>query len=150
MKLVILIVLAVILLGGGGVGAWWFFLKAPAEQEVPMEEDVRAPQPGVLIEMDPLIIPLIRHDSFDRYLTYEMTLVVSEENQGVERVRAAMVKINNAFITYIHSLAAIDITPGVNDLDFLRQRLLVVAADVVGPGIVKDILFEHAFERPVR
>ena len=36
------------------------------------------------------------------------------------------------------------------DLDFVKDRLLHVSAQVVGPGEVRDILFRNAFEKPIQ
>ena len=48
----------------------------------------------------------------------------------------------------MHALNALDIKPGVNDRAFLKQRLLVKAAEIVGPDIIVDLLFVNIFERP--
>lgn len=93
---------------------------------------------------------MIRNDSFDRFLIYELSLVVPDDGESAALVRIQEPRLRDAFRTYIHSLAAIDIEQGVNNLDFLRGRLLKIAEEVVGKGVVLDILFVHAFERPVR
>ena len=46
------------------------------------------------------------------------------------------------------ALNALDIKPGVNDRGFLKQRLLVKAAEIVGPDVIVDLLFVNIFERP--
>ncbi len=61
-----------------------------------------------------------------------------------------MLRIIDTFITYIHALNALDIEPGVNDRAFLKQRLLVKAEEILGEGVVVDLLFVNIFERPIK
>lgn len=154
MKLVILIVLAIVLLAGGGFATWWFLLQSPPEG-MAAEHAAEAPVVDKManttfIPLEPFTIPLIRNDSFDRFLIYELTLVVPDDGTSGATVRVQEPRLRDAFRTYIHSLAAIDIEQGVSNLEFLRGRLLKISDEVVGKGVIRDILFVHAFERPVR
>ena len=63
-------------------------------------------------------------------------------------VNKNLLRIIYAFLSYVHALNALDIKPGVNDRAFLKQRLLVKAAEIVGPDIIVDLLFVNIFERP--
>jgi len=56
----------------------------------------------------------------------------------------------DAFISYIHKLNALDIEPGLGDRGFLKERLMVKAEEIVGVGVIVDLLFNQIFERPIK
>ena len=57
-----------------------------------------------------------------------------------------ILRIIDVFITYIHALNALDIKPGLNDRAFLKDRLMVKAEEIVGEGIIIDLLFVNIFQ----
>ena len=76
--------------------------------------------------------------------------IMIEVRRGADAdlVNKELIRIIDSFLTYVHALNALDITPGVNDRAFLKERLLVKASEIVGPGIIVDLLFVNIFERP--
>ena len=120
---------------------------------VPAEETKAEPigrpsaKETVLIDIDPLQIPLFRDGTVDRSLFMHLMIEV-RRGPDEDLVNNNLIRIIDAFLSYVHALNALDIKPGVNDRAFLKQRLLVKAAEIVGPGIIVDLLFVNIFERP--
>ena len=120
---------------------------------VPTEEKKAEPlgrpsaKETVLIDIDPLQIPLFRDGTVDRSLFMHLMIEV-RKGSDADLVNENLIRIIDAFLSYVHALNALDIKPGVNDRAFLKQRLLVKAAEIVGPDIIVDLLFVNIFERP--
>ena len=160
MKLVIIAVAVLALIGGGVFGTAMLApgLLPPAVltmlgQEVPPEpekpEFEPRPENTVLIDLEPLQIPMFRNDDVDRFLIIHI-LVEVRPGPDADLVNRKILRIIDTFITYIHALNALDIEPGVNDRAFLKERLLVKAEEVLGEGVVVDLLFVNIFERPIK
>ena len=147
MKLLLVLVVLAALLGGGGFAAWTFY-REPIEAKV---ADLMKPSipPGVPLPLDPITLPLFKGGQPDRFLTLEMTLICAG-NDSMLRVKNQVPRLVDAYIQYLHSLANLRITPGFEDLDFVKDRLLNVSAQIVGNGEVRDILFRNAFEKPIQ
>jgi flagellar FliL protein len=147
MKLIIILLVLVGILGGGGFFAWTNY-RAPIEAKVAEMMKPREP-PNVPLPLDPITLPLFKGGAPDRFLTLEMTLICAGQD-AMLRVKAQVPRLVDAYIQYLHSLANLRITPGFEDLDFVKERLINVSAQVIGAGEVRDILFRNAFEKPIQ
>jgi flagellar basal body-associated protein FliL len=147
MRLIILLVVLAGVLGGGGYAAWRFY-REPLQGAV---ENMLKPKepPSLQVTLEPITLPLFKGGQPDRFLIMEMTLVVAGE-QGLLTTNRLKPRIIDAFLLYLNALAQLSIEPGLNDLEFVKQRLLIVCERVTGPGVVRDILFKNAFERPLQ
>ncbi|MBI1778871.1 MAG: flagellar basal body-associated FliL family protein [Proteobacteria bacterium] len=147
MRLLILLVVLAAVLGGGGFVAWTFY-RAPLQGVV--ENLLKAKEPPSLqLLLEPVTVPLFKDGQPDRFLILEMVLVVAGP-EGLQTATRLRPRIVDAFVLYLHALAQLSIEPGLTDLDFVKQRLLIVCERVTGPGVVRDILFKNAFERPLQ
>ena len=122
-------------------------ITVPAEEQKVESPGRPSAKETVLIDIDPLQIPLFRDGAVDRSLFMHLMIEVRRWPDE-DLVNNNLIRIIDAFLSYVHALNALDIKPGVNDRAFLKQRLLVKAAEIVGPGIIVDLLFVNIFERP--
>jgi len=122
-------------------------VKAPLEEKKTKALGRPSAKETVLIDIDPLQIPLFRDGTVDRSLFMHLMIEV-RQGPDVDLVNTNLIRIIDAFLSYVHALNALDIRPGVNDRAFLKERLLVKAAEIVGPNIIVDLLFVNIFERP--
>jgi flagellar basal body-associated protein FliL len=147
MRLLLVLLILVTLLGGGCYAAWTLY-REPIEAKVTEILTPKEP-PGVALPLEPITLPLFKGGQPDRFLTLEMSLICAG-NDAMLRVKNQVPRLVDAYIQYLHSLANLRIQPGFEDLDFVKERLLNVSAQVVGPGEVRDILFRNAFEKPIQ
>ena len=121
---------------------------APEAAEKPDKKVEERPPPGstTLIDLEPLTVPIIKDGEIARFLIIHI-LVEARPGPGEAVIQAKIPYILDAYITYIHALAALDIKPGVADRQFLKERLLVKTKEIVGGDIVVDLLFRNIFER---
>lgn len=159
-KIILIVVILLVLLGGGVFGLSMFapsllpgFLQemlgvAPEAAEKPENKVAERPPPGstILIDLEPMTVPIIKNGEIARFLVFHI-LVEARPGPGEEIIQAKIPYILDAYITYIHALAGLDIKPGLADRQFLKDRLLVKTKEIVGGDIVVDLLFRNIFER---
>ena len=158
MKIIIILVVLLALVGGGlfGVASFAPDLLPPALQTLmgievaestePVEE--KKPENTVLIDVDPLTIPIFEDGDVNRFLVMDLLLEV-EVGPNQNFVTQQMPRIVDTILTYVHALAALDIEPGISDRQFLKERLLEKLDETIGKGYIVNILFQNLFERPL-
>ncbi|MBT5265081.1 MAG: hypothetical protein HOL85_09630 [Rhodospirillaceae bacterium] len=159
-KILIILVVVLALIGGGVFGVSQFaprMLPVPVLEilgvEPPPPEEKKVvrltPQETALIDLEPLTIPLIRDGEVDRFLIMHILIEV-ESGPNQELVNKNLLRIIDAVIIYVHAFAALDIKPGLDDRAFLKARLIVKIEEIVGEGVVENLLFQNIFERPFK
>ncbi|GHD47617.1 hypothetical protein GCM10017083_18200 [Thalassobaculum fulvum] len=157
MKIVIIIVALLALIGGGGFAAVTFapsMVPVPVRTllgiEVSQEEMEAAAKPSVttLIDIEPITIPIFENGTVDRFLVMHVLLEV-EPGEKQAYVNRQLPRLIDMFITYTHALAALDVAPGIQDRQFLKERLLAKIDETIGKGYVVNLLFSDLFERPL-
>lgn len=157
-RLIIILVLVLGIVGGGTYGAAMFIprmvppiiletLGIPVPEPIP-EDPNKRPEVTQLIDLEPMTIPLFRDGDVQRFLVIHILIEV-EPGENFERVNTNLVRIMDAYILYIHALNALDIRPGIDDRKFLKDRLLQKTEEIVGKGVVVDLLFQAVFERDI-
>ncbi|MEO9899758.1 flagellar basal body-associated FliL family protein [Nisaea sp.] len=157
MKIVVILVLLLVLAGGGVFGISMFapgllppMVLEMLGKEVPPEEEKVEVRPAVtvLVDLEPLSIPIFSDGQVDRFLVLHLLIEV-RPGADFELINLKKVRIIDAILKYVHALSSLDIKPGVNDRGFLKERLLAKIEEVVGEGIVVELLFQNVFERPL-
>ena len=157
---IIIIVVAILALSVGGIFGLATFapgmlpnalldilgVEAPEEESEPVS--VRPnPLDTALVDLEPMQIPLFRDNKVERSLFMHILIEV-RRGSDEKLINDNLIRIVDSFLSYVHALNALNIQPGVNDRAFLKQRLLVKAEEIVGPGVIIDLLFVNIFERP--
>jgi hypothetical protein len=157
MKLVIIGVVLLALVAGGLFGVAKFaptmlpdtvlrMLGQPIPDRTVVKEE--RPKQTVLIDLEPITVPLFKDGDIDRFLVMHI-LVEVRPGPDQAKVNENLVRLVDVFITYTHALAALDIKPGISDRAFLKQRLKVKAEEILGQGVIVDLLFQNIFETPL-
>ena len=147
-KLIFLLLGVFMLLAVAEVG-WIFAYRSQyfvASNEEELEELVVAP---FFVDLDSLVIPVIRNDQVERHVMLTLTLEVGD-NHSRFRVQKAVHQLRDAFVRDLHGYMRVVMTRSHNDfLRLLKGRLLRVTASVIGPGVVREVLIQQAAEREV-
>lgn len=152
MKIVIILVVLLALIGGGGFAAWTFMpevvrpllgMDVPAGMEKP-----KPPPPTSVIDLEPMVLPLFENGTVRRFFVMEISVEVYQPD-GPVQLQRQLPRLQDAYLVYLLSLQSKGMGPGQVDLEFLKERLLKVTRDVLGPNVVHDLLFKNVFERPV-
>lgn len=155
MKIVVILVLLLVLAGGGVFGVSMFapgllppMVLEMLGKEVPPEGEKERPAVTQLIDLEPLSIPIFRDGQVDRFLVLHLLIEV-RPGADFELINRKKVRIIDAILKYVHALSSLEIKPGVNDRGFLKQRLLAKLEEIVGKGVIVELLFQNVFERPL-
>ena len=159
MQIVIILVVLIALAGGGVFGVSMFapdLLPPPVaalmgvappegDEEENKEEEVLS---TVLVDIEPVSIPLFRDGIVDRFLIMHALIECRSADQAL--VTQNLPRIVDSIITYVHALAALDIEPGIKDRAFLKSHLIVKLNELFGRDVVVNLLFQNLFERTTR
>ncbi len=158
MKRLLLVVFALVLLGGASFVGLVAFGLAPdvlglgigpdpaAQQQAATPVEPPPPRPDY-VNIAPFVVPIILEDgTLHRQIYFDLRLEVTPGTGG--EVTSRMPVLHDAFIRYLHQWYPLWMRehPDI-DLPETKVRLKAVAERVVGPGVVREVLFIAAFDR---
>lgn len=112
-----------------------------------------APVPGkdklIGVRLDPLVVSIQKNGVVDKHIGFVIELQVAD-SAAQAKVQDLMPMINDAFVTDINALASLpQVDENGIDPDALKRRLTASCARVLGPDVVKNIVFLRSFTRKV-
>ncbi len=146
MKTAIILVVLLIVLGGGGYVGWQQMGESSSPSGAGGNGGISffANDDPRFVELDLLTAPFLRGGKFVKYVVLVINLEVSNDDE-VEEVRAVMPRLRDAFVTELHTIATMR-NPEQKMLNIkrIKSRLLVSANEVMGEGVVRDVLVQLA------
>ena len=157
-KRLILLGLLVLLLLGGGAAAYFLFLKkpapkAPVEEHVPHEEpapppqmppppppEPPAPQPEIVLTMDPFLIELTDQKGRSRFLTIRFSAATRDHAVDLEFKRNYIV-VRDAVYYYLKN-KSLEFLTDKNNADALKKDVLSVINQFIGAQPLDNLLIE--------
>ena len=154
MKRIAVLFVLVLLFAGAGGGAWWFLLREqPEEQSAEAELAQAAEEEGGLImatrfiELQPLVMPIIREGRVILHLTLVMMVELDEPMQR-EELKQILPPLTDAIFTELHSLFSLRyVQERGYDLPFVKERIYRVTERVLGEGVIKAVLIQSINKR---
>jgi flagellar FliL protein len=122
-KLIIIIVVVVLLLGGGGAGGYFYF--AGGEEETP------APEPGVVVALDPITINLADGHFLKISIALQATAEAHEEPDGSKALDLMISQFSNKSVAEFSS----------NEAREEAKKKLKEAVEKAYEGEVMDLYF---------
>ncbi len=133
------LVFAVLLLAGLGIA------PALAAEEAPIPGQDKP----ISVRLDPLVVSIQRNGVVEKHIGFVVVLEVANSAAQV-KVQDLMPKLNDAFVTDINALASLPHAADTGiDPDQLKRRLSASCVRVLGPDVVKNIVFLRSFTRKV-
>lgn len=101
------------------------------------------------VRLDPLVVSIQRNGVVEKHIGFVVVLEVADTAAQV-RVQDLMAKLTDAFVVDINALASLPHAPdnGI-DQDALKKRLSASCIRVLGPDVVKNVVFLRSFTRKV-
>lgn len=113
-----------------------------------------APAPGkdnklLNVRLDPLVVSIQRNGVVEKHVGFVIVLEVAD-SAAQAKVQDLIPKLNDAFVMDINALASLPHAAdnGI-DPDALKRRLAASCTRVLGPDVVKNIVFLRSFTRKV-
>jgi hypothetical protein len=101
------------------------------------------------IRLDPLVVSIQRNGVVEKHLGFVIVLEVATTADQV-KVQDRMAKLTDAFIVDVNALANLPRAADTGiDQEQLKRRLAVSCSRVLGPDVVKNIVFLRTFTRKV-
>ena len=160
MRLVLIIGVALLILGGGGAGAYFYFMH-PAEASVgdtaehkdaseAGKEHGKEGEAAVFVEMDPLILPIVGARGATQTISLVIVLEVASEKDK-ETVKNLIPRLKDAYIQNMYGvLSRRNAMPdGMLQIAPLKERLNRISKQVLGEGVVNDVLLQVVQQRPI-
>ncbi len=153
MKIVIILVAALLILGGGAAGAMYFLQVGPFAPPPVADGDQPKEPPSTMLDldntsfmdMDTLVIPVLgtgKSRSF--YLDIRIELASRDRSAAaLQKVRLHDAFLRDMFVFLPQHLKQ---RPTV-DLNAVKGRLLILAQQILGVELVRDVLIQAAYER---
>ncbi len=155
-RILIIVIVLFILLAGAAVAVMQQLKLGPfapppqmtqleqAEAEAKLETfDKEAP---AFIELDPLVIPIVRKDRIAGSIQLQIQIETKNEYR-LEMLRM-LPRISDAFIRDLHGFIPRMLkTRDDLDLDIIRRRLVIIGERTVGQGQIDNVLVQSILER---
>ncbi len=103
----------------------------------------------ISVRMEPLVVSLQRQGVVEKHVGFIVVLEVASIGAQA-RVQELMAKLTDAFVVDINALASLPnaVDNGI-DSEALRRRLMASSGRILGPDIVRNIVFLRQFTRRV-
>lgn len=152
MKGILIAVVALVVLAGGGAGAYYFLKPKDANAETAAAETKKDKPEGPVayVEMDPFVLSVVDKTQTHQFVSIAVALEVSDP-QKVSEVEQKMPKLTDAYLTEMYGTFAQKALAegGSIPLDVVRQKLKRITNDVMGEGVVDDVLMQMLNQHPV-
>lgn len=143
MKRILVILVAVAVLAGGGFAAWKYLQDGGLGGEPAASEEEGGPR---YVDMAPFIIQVIREGTVVRSVSVSIQLEVAGP-AAEQTVQESMVYLRDAFWTRLHATLSRGSVGENYDAAKLKQLLRAQADQILGPGIVTEVLIGNTLEQ---
>lgn len=103
----------------------------------------------ISVRLEPLVVSIQRNGVVEKHVGFVIVLEVAD-SAAQAKVHDLMPKLNDAFVVDLNALASLPHAAdnGI-DPDALKRRLNASCVRVLGPDVVKSIVFLRSFTRKV-
>jgi flagellar basal body-associated protein FliL len=129
-------ILVALVLGVGAAGA--------AEEQPFSAKDKLIP-----VRLDPLVVSIQRNGIVEKHIGFVIVLEVADAASQV-KVQDMVPKLTDAFVSDINALANLPHAADTGiDQEALKRRITASCTRVLGPDVVKNVVFLRSFTRKV-
>ena len=155
-RILIIVIVLFILLAGAAVAVMQQLELGPFAPKPEMTEIEKAEAAAKLetfdkeapafIELDPLVIPIVREDRIGG--SVQLQIQIETKNEHRLELLKMQPRISDAFIRDLYGFIPrmLKTRPDL-DLDILSRRLVIIGERAVGPGYIDNVLIQSIVER---
>ena len=167
MKKLLILVGALLLIAGGTVSVMKWMNLGPFQEKAAQQEEA-PPEPTLLVDMEPLLIPIFQGDKVAATLQFQVKLeTIGSENAA--KIQYLMPKINDLFMRELYGFMPrlLKVIKEEQKIDFLgllkeeqqkegqqfhvlviNQRLKLISDKFIGPDLVTNVLVQSVINAP--
>lgn len=157
MKPLLLILFAVLVLGGAGVGGYLYFHQ-PAEaasdgtakvEKAHKKSGKNHGKEATYVVLEPLILPILDAGGVSQSVSIVVTLAVANKKAAKE-VQYMAPRLTDAYIRNMYGMLNQRVVKrGILPVEIIRERLNSISDDVVGEGLIEEVLLQVVQQRPI-
>src|SRR3546814_12663115 len=103
-----------------------------------MIAEINRPEPVFFPVDPPLVISLIQENEVTHHVTMQLTLLLAD-GEDLATTSDALPLLRDAVLTELHSLFALRLVRNAGfESDLVKQRLLLICAELLGEGVVSE------------
>ncbi len=146
MKRNLVLIIAVLVILGSAAAVWFFFIEAETPAEKAAAEAPPPPEP-ILLTLDTISVPVIREGRIAKYVMLQLSLEMEDE-EAKAVAEEQMPRLKDALFRTIYDYFA-NQAPGQQGINMnqIASRLKRASDRAIGPGRVKKVLIQGAYER---
>ena len=167
MKKLLILVGALFLIAGGTVSVMKWMNLGPFQEKAAQQEEAPS-EPTLLVDMEPLLIPIFQGDTVAATLQFQVKLeTIGSENAA--KIQYLMPKINDLFMRELYGFMPrlLKVIKEEQKIDFLgllkegqqkegqqfhvlviNQRLKLISDKFIGPDLVTKVLVQSVINAP--
>ena len=167
MKKLLILVGALFLIAGGTVSVMKWMNLGPFQEKAAQQEEAPS-EPTLLVDMEPLLIPIFQGDKVAATLQFQVKLeTIGSENAA--KIQYLMPKINDLFMRELYGFMPrlLKVIKEEQKIDFLgllkeekqkegqqfhvlviNQRLKLISDKFIGPDLVTKVLVQSVINAP--
>lgn len=146
----LVIAFAILMMIAGGTVSVLKWLKIGPFAVAAETVEQAPPEPPILIDVDPLTIPIFQGDKVAVTFQVQLKLeTVGAANDAV--IRRQLPRLGDAFLRELYTFIPIHLKKNEQlDFEAVRQRLMRISDKVTGKGVITNVLIQSATSTPNR
>lgn len=156
MRLILILFTVFVVLGGGAAGAYFYFMNNaeaaidPDQELAAVEEEKVDPLLLSLVEMDPVLVPVVDRDGVSQVVTLIIGLEITSGAYR-DKVRELSPKLKNAYIQDMYGVLNRHamLKGGTLEVDLIKERLGKISQRILGKDVLHELKLQAVQQRPV-
>lgn len=139
---VLLTILTLAIVGAAGFGAYKY-ISYVKEKEFAETNDAGP----VFVDLTPIYVPIVREGDLKEVRVFQLSLETREGGPYQTALRERG-RIQDLMIRYLSALAERRGPENIDNLEYVREQLMLGCAENIGPGVVRGVAFVSIVKRP--
>lgn len=141
---ILLAFLTFMVVGAGAYGAYKFVLYRQAQEYA---EEAQATTTPVFVDLDPVYVPIVRDGDLKETRVFQITIETREGGPHTTLLREKP-KVQDLMVRYLTAYAERRGPENIDNPDYMKRELTLACGDVLGQGVVRNVLFNSILTRP--
>lgn len=138
---ILLTIVTLIAVSGAGFGAYRYVTY------VKQKEFTAANSTPVFVTLSPIFVPIVRDGELIETRIIQMSVETREGGPYMTALKERA-RLHDMMLRYLSALAERRGPENIDDIEYVRSQLITASAELLGPGVVRNVAFESIITRP--
>jgi flagellar basal body-associated protein FliL len=140
---IILYLLTLCVVGALGVGAYKFVLYRQAQEY----SEANLSATPVFVDLAPVYVPIVRDGDLKETRVFQLTIETREGGPHTALLRD-MPRVQDLMVRHLTAFAERRGPENIDNTDYMKRELTLACGDLLGQGVVRNVLFNSILTRP--